>query len=303
MRASASRATSNRAERDQPRQQPAGQHDAERRGGARQDEAFHEELACEAGPPGAQREADRDLAASGERAAEQQVGHVGARDGEHHTDGAEQEQQRRARVPGEQFDGGYRAQPRSLVRVRVLPGQPLLEAVQFGIHLGQRAAWCDPGHGPEIGGAAGLGELVPAHSVRECRHLQAGRRNPQLGVRSVVRRGGHHTPQEAVGHHARHGMDAGIEADPAPGDRGVPAEPPHPQAVREDDRPLLLSAAVEGAPEEGRDAHHLEEVGGHRGRQQALRPVALQKVDRDLGDAGDSRQAADAAAQVQKAAG
>jgi hypothetical protein len=200
-----------------------------------------------------ERHADGDLPLPRGGAHQQQVRHVGAGDQQHQADRAEKEQQLLAHVAHHRFlerRDGHRAE---LVLLRELEGEPAPDHVRLRPHLGERGAGRQAGDGAEVDRAAGL-DVV---GLKDERHPDVG------GAREL-----RPLPQDAD---QRIGL--AVQGQRAAEHAGIGAEAAAPELLRDHRHAGSLGVVLarrEGAPGERADAHHLEEVGAHPGRLQAL---------------------------------
>ena len=180
----------------------------------REKDAFGEELSREPPLPCAQRRAQREFPAPRERARQQQIGHVGARDQQHHSDSAEQQEQGSARVTrylqGERLD--TRIEPPFALRKLLF--FPAGKRVQLRLGLARRNARSQPRHHRKVRRAARLvGQIQRDPELRLSRKIHEGRHFFR------ARKG------ESRGHYADHRIGLAVQFDGATKNRAVPTEP------------------------------------------------------------------------------
>ena len=103
-----------------------GDDEAERAAREGHERRLGQQLPDDPGPVGAERRADRDLLAAGERSGEDEVGHVRARDEQHEADRAEQHPERPPHVADEVLvERDHRRAPALVVRgIQLAPAVP-----------------------------------------------------------------------------------------------------------------------------------------------------------------------------------
>ena len=222
-----------------------GKEEAEDRAGEREEQVLGKELTEKAEAGGAQGAADGDLFLPGDGAREEQVGDVGAGDQEDDADGAEQEEEGIAGVAEHVIAEGGDGGADLVIGVRVL----LFETGGEGGEVGAGLLEGDAGlHAPD-----GVVGMVAAEAQAFAVH---GERGPHLRAEGEL---------EGGGHDAHDFVLTGVEFDGLPDGIGVAGVAGGPQAVTEDDDVVftgLVFAGGPGAPDLGRDAEEVEEIGG-----------------------------------------
>ena len=189
-----------RARRDDPGDEPLRQHEAGGRRRQRQHRAFGQQLAHDAAPAGAERGADGDFASTGGAAREQQVRDVAARDQQHESDGAQQDEQTRSIAADELL-------AKRLHRVAELAGvawevvaQPHGDGLELLQRLLDRGAAREPAVHRQV--------VLVVHRLAFSRERD---RDPQLlAVARQIERGRHH---------ARHDRVAAVDSNRCADDR------------------------------------------------------------------------------------
>ena len=228
-----------------PRAQP-GDGEPGDAAGERQHHALGQQLADDAGPCGAQCEADGHLLLAPGEAGQEQVRHVGAGDEEHEADGAQQDQQGGADVSDDRAGERRDLDAVLRVRLRVGFGQARRDRVHFRLRLASGDAGLEPPHCTDAG----------MHLARPDEHvvplLEEG---VDVGLAFEL---------ELGGNDSRHGEAAPVERERAPDYGGARTEAPAPQAATDEDhgcRTEPVVCGVEVTARHGVDSEDAEEVG------------------------------------------
>ena len=220
----------------------AGEKQSERAAGDREHDGLGEDRPDDARAAGPEGRAHRDLLAPRDRAGENEVGDVGARDQEHEAHGPEQDEQRRPDVADEVLVEGQDGGAPALVVRRVLRGQPGRDGVHLGPRRIQRDAVLQAGEHAEVVNR-------PQRPVLR----RQNERDPDAGLRRIgqlLRKHAHDLVALAV-------QDHGASDD---GGTGAEAALPH---LLGDDRHILAGLVVaggEGAADQRARAHDRKEL-------------------------------------------
>ncbi len=244
--------------RQQPLQGPeCRQRDPDADGAARhrQQQALDHQLADQPRATGAERSPHRELAPPPGCAHQQEVGHVGAGDEQHEPDGAEEQQEHRARPANHLLEPRHDPDAVALLLRMGLP-HGALDRLHVRARGLERHALLQPRDALELP----LVPRVPALLVRQQR--------PQVrvGIGKV----------EAAGHHADDGVRQVVERDRAAHDRRIGAERAPPEAVAQDrdgGRTFVILFGQERTAERRRHAEGPQYAGRDRRAPERLRPV------------------------------
>ena len=262
-----------RQEREDGARAPGGDEEPEPAAEEREEKALGEELPEEPLAPGAEGDADRELAGPAARAREEEVGHVGAGDEEDERDRAEEDEEERPHVSDHRVGERHQARAGALVGVGIGEGETARDAVEVGLRLRDRHAGSQPPDAVDAeAGAAVLQERV----------LPLPDRHVDVAALEVP-----HDEVEARRQDADDGEVLAVEEEAAADDVGIAAELALPEAGADQDhrrraRPVLVGGEV--APEHRLDAEHAEEV-----RRDELALEALRLADAGQAEALHAR--------------
>jgi hypothetical protein len=247
----------------------------ERAGDQREQHALDEQLPDDLPAARADRHADADLRGPTRRAREQQVGHVGTRDEQHERDRAHQRPEHELCLRREDHrHQRFRHGRQILVRVGVRPRQLGADTGQFRARLFVRHAVTDSSEREVV-------PRLPRLLTERRRELR--RREPDLLLLGEP---------EALRHDADDGRRHAVQANRRAEHAGIAAVSllPHGVGQHHHRRPSgTIVAGAEIAPEDWRDADHLEVVRRNVGPRVLLRDAPL--VAHVEGAAEDERHA------------
>ncbi len=245
--------------RQYPREQPqAGPRKrcASHRAGDAERQPFEDEEPDQPSAAGAERGAQRQLAAAARGPRQRQRCDVGARDEQHGARQAEQHQHDSSRAAGGLLAERHHAGGQALVGVRIRARQPCGDDGHLASCLRHRDAICQPREQAQRPAAA-IGSPLVEHQ-----------RHPELGLSLPERR-----ETKRARHHADDGERLAVQLDAPSDDPGVRAESPCPQAVRDHDdvaSPRLVVSGLDGTPHLRADAEDVEQGARHLQRRDAL---------------------------------
>ena len=218
-------------------------------------QAFGDQLTQQAGPSCPERRANRDLALAAGGAGEQQAGNVRARNQQHETDSAEQQQQRSADVPDDLVAKAPKRNPATAVALgeaaRLLRGN----GREILLSLFDVDPWKQPADRLDVMHAAAC-EQVAGNIDGRHRHRFA-REHPGLSLFGVA---------NARRHHANDRVRNAVDAYPGVDDGRVRREVVPPRVVAEHDQRFgrsRIGGTAEGPAERGPHAEDIEVVHGY----------------------------------------
>ena len=241
-------------DRRQRHEEVARPHPAQQAGGAAEDaedQAAEREVDRDLRARCADGHADRDFTRLPDRAHDQQVREIDARDHQDETNRAEHDQQRRAHVTDDRVVQGCDHRREVAVRIRAAPAEIGREAAQFRARALDRRVRLQASHHTDASPRA-----ARRGGVERGWHEEADR-----VARAVLGQG-----PESLRHHADHGVRLAVERERASEDRAIAAELRMPERVRQDDHASaagVILVRAEHAAERGRGAEQREEIGGH----------------------------------------
>ena len=207
-----------------PAKRGPGKNNAEHAAHRRQQQAFGEKLADEACAARAERGTDRDLFLSRERARQQEVCDVGARDQQDESDRAHQDEKRPAHAADNLIEKRHDAERQSSVRrvdVREVAAQPRRDRVHLGLRARSRYA------GPKL-----RDDVVVFVVACGRRRRRKRERQENLAVFGDAERRQHFARQcEALGQDADELIELAVQRDFSADDAWIATVTPHPGAV------------------------------------------------------------------------
>ena len=256
---------------------PGGEPEAHDRRDERQDDAFGEELAGDAGAAGTERDADGQLAGASGASRQQQVGDVAAGDEQHQADRAQQDEQTLRVVADQVLEGRSDRE----VELQGIAREGDAQAKRVGAQLAERLF--DGGIGFQPAGDQQI--VLVVHRLplgSECN------RYPQLhAVGCVV---------ELRRHHADDIVGTLVQRDLPADNRRVGPKAARPQPMAEHDdlfAARLILFPGEDATERRRQVEDLEEAGSHTSADNPFGVAAIGKIEARILLRGDGAERGD----------
>ena len=207
----------------EPLQSREGEADAECAARDGEKDAFRQELPQQARSARAEGRPDGDLARAAARPREQEVGDVGAGDGEDEANGAEQYEQRRSHAGDEAFGQGNDLDSPALILLRILARERRLHGRELGLRVGRCRPALQAPDDPQV--------VAPAPLAQVGEHRVVRQRQPELDPRRLGRR------LESRRHDADDHDGLLVEKDRLADDRRIGAQSARARAVRRAPRP------------------------------------------------------------------